>query len=554
MKLLPDSIKHFIINRLLEISGITSIIISLFILISVISYSNFDPNILNLSSYEIQNLGGQIGANVSELLLQVFGYNSFLICIILFSWSYKLFFSKNLELFALNFLLLPVTVLLLSLFFEMMHLPIANGFIAERSLVFLNETNLIINNYIYYSVVFLFFILFVIAFYFTMGLKSFEWKGLFKVSITFFKSIWFAIGKLINFNSSKSRIESVRESDFKGNNDYKNLEPKIDFDEIKNKPVTSYGIEKSNETILNQQDEIIFEEDKYAAPDIDFLSKPAVNKENLVNQNELSLNAEKLKNVLTDFKIEGEIIRVSPGPIVTMYELQPAPGIKASKIISLSDDIARNMSAMSARVAIIPGKNVIGIEIPNTIKNPVYLSELFKNEKFVNNERNLILALGKDISGNAVFANLENMPHLLIAGTTGSGKSVGINVMITSILYKHSPDDCKFILIEPKMLELSVYEGVPHLITPVVTDPKKAIVALKWVVREMESRYKKMSLLGVRNIENYNQRISVAIKKSEKIIRTIPSGINPETGQPQTKQIEIYSFMSKASASAHHPC
>ena len=243
--------------------------------------------------------------------------------------------------------------------------------------------------------------------------------------------------------------------------------------------------------------------------------------------------------MLTDFKIDGEIIRVSPGPIVTMYELQPAPGIKASKIITLSDDIARNMSAMSARVAIIPGKNVIGIEIPNSVKNPVYLSELFRNEKFITNEKNLILALGKDISGNAIFANLENMPHLLIAGTTGSGKSVGINVMITSILYKHSPDDCKFILIDPKMLELSVYEGVPHLITPVVTDPKKAIVALKWVVREMESRYKKMSLLGVRNIENYNLRIAEAIKKSEKITRSIPSGINPETGQPQTQQIEI---------------
>ena len=243
--------------------------------------------------------------------------------------------------------------------------------------------------------------------------------------------------------------------------------------------------------------------------------------------------------MLTDFKIDGEIIRVSPGPIVTMYELQPAPGIKASKIITLSDDIARNMSAMSARVAIIPGKNVIGIEIPNSVKNPVYLSELFRNEQFIANEKNLILALGKDISGNAIFANLENMPHLLIAGTTGSGKSVGINVMITSILYKHSPDDCKFILIDPKMLELSVYEGVPHLITPVVTDPKKAIVALKWVVREMESRYKKMSLLGVRNIENYNLRIAEAIKKSEKIIRSIPSGINPETGQPQTQQIEI---------------
>ena len=290
---------------------------------------------------------------------------------------------------------------------------------------------------------------------------------------------------------------------------------------------------------MNQQDEIIFEENVYRAPDINFLSKPEINKQSSINQEELNSNAEKLKNVLTDFKIEGEIIKVSPGPIVTMYELQPAPGIKASKIISLSDDIARNMSAMSARVAIIPGKNVIGIEIPNSVKNPVYLSELFKHEQFINCERNLILALGKDISGNAKFANLENMPHLLIAGTTGSGKSVGINVMITSILYKHSPEDCKFILIDPKMLELSVYEGVPHLITPVVTDPKKAIVALKWVVREMEARYKKMSLLGVRNIENYNQRILEAINKSEKIVRTIPSGINPETGQPTTREIEI---------------
>ena len=308
---------------------------------------------------------------------------------------------------------------------------------------------------------------------------------------------------------------------------------------MKNQTVSSF-IEKneiSKKVVL--QDEIHFEDNSYRAPDINFLSKPEISKESIVDQDELNLNAEQLKSVLTDFKIEGEIIKVSPGPIVTMYELQPAPGIKASKIISLSDDIARNMSAMSARVAIIPGKNVIGIEIPNKIKNPVYLSELFKNQEFINNDKNLILALGKDISGNAIFANLENMPHLLIAGTTGSGKSVGINVMITSILYKHSPEDCKFILIDPKMLELSVYEGVPHLITPVVTDPKKAIVALKWVVREMEARYKKMSLLGVRNIENYNQRITEAINKSEKIVRSIPAGINPETGQPQSKDVEI---------------
>ena len=317
------------------------------------------------------------------------------------------------------------------------------------------------------------------------------------------------------------------------------LEPKIDFDTIKNQPVTSYSHENLVESPVIQQDEIFIDDDTYITPNLNILSKPETKNSNLHNETELNLNSEKLKNVLTDFKIEGEIIRVSPGPIVTMYELQPAPGIKASKIISLSDDIARNMSAMSARVAIIPGKNVIGIEIPNSVKNPVYLSELFKSQQFITNEKNLILALGKDISGNAIFANLENMPHLLIAGTTGSGKSVGINVMITSILFKHSPDDCKFILIDPKMLELSVYEGIPHLITPVVTDPKKAIVALKWVVREMEVRYKKMSLLGVRNVENYNHRILEAIKNSEKITRSIPDGINPETGQPKSKKIEI---------------
>ena len=539
MKLLPDSIKLFLVNRLLEISGVASILLSIFILISIISYSSFDPSILNLNNYEVKNIGGYIGANVSEILIQFFGYSSFLICIALTSWAYKLFFSKNLELFALNFLLLPISVYLLSLFFEAVGLPIYNGFIAAQSLIYANETSLLTNVYLNYLFVTAIFIFFLTSFYFTMGLNLDEWGKFLKTVSLLIKVFISYVKKIVRpvytnvFKKSVQKISS--ESTFSG----KNLEPKIDFESLKNEPVSTYGNKIADKEIVNQQDEIIFEENVYRAPDINFLSKPELNKQSSINQEELNSNAEKLKNVLTDFKIEGEIIKVSPGPIVTMYELQPAPGIKASKIISLSDDIARNMSAMSARVAIIPGKNVIGIEIPNSVKNPVYLSELFKHEQFINCERNLILALGKDISGNAKFANLENMPHLLIAGTTGSGKSVGINVMITSILYKHSPEDCKFILIDPKMLELSVYEGVPHLITPVVTDPKKAIVALKWVVREMETRYKKMSLLGVRNIENYNQRILEAINKSEKIVRTIPSGINPETGQPTTREIEI---------------
>jgi DNA segregation ATPase FtsK/SpoIIIE and related proteins len=283
-----------------------------------------------------------------------------------------------------------------------------------------------------------------------MGLNLNEWNKFLKVVSQLIKILVVYVGKivsLVNANLFKNTVQKISSGSTFNN---KNLEPKIDFESLKNEPVSTYSNEVAHDTTVSQQDEIIFDVESYKAPDINFLSKPEINKDNAVNHDELKINAEKLKNVLTDFKIDGEIIAVSPGPIVTMYELQPAPGIKASKIISLSDDIARNMSAMSARVAIIPGKNVIGIEIPNAIKNPVYLSELFKNEQFVNNEKNLILALGKDISGNAKFANLENMPHLLIAGTTGSGKSVGINVMITSILYKHSPEDCKLILIDPK--------------------------------------------------------------------------------------------------------
>ena len=539
MKLLPDSIKFFLLKRLLEIIGITSIFLSFFVFISVISYSKFDPNILNLSNYEVSNLGGYIGANTSEILLQTFGYSSYLICVVLISWSYKLFFSKNLELFALNILMLPVTIFLTSFLFEISNFNLSNGFVAEKLFLFVIEIELIRNNYLFYSLITIVVIFLILSFYLSMGLKKNEWIEIFKFffnvtkrTITLLKKLFPKSSNIFSKSLSKNKFYNDRQES-------KGVEPKIDFDSLKDLPVTSYSEENNDESAISHQDEIIFEDSLYKTPDINFLSKPERDKGSFVDQDELNLNAEKLKNVLIDFKIEGEIIRVSPGPIVTMYELQPAPGIKASKIISLSDDIARNMSAMSARVAIIPGKNVIGIEIPNKIKNPVYLSELFQNEQFIKNEKNLIMALGKDISGNAIFANLENMPHLLIAGTTGSGKSVGINVMITSILYKHSPEDCKFILIDPKMLELSVYEGVPHLITPVVTDPKKAIVALKWVVREMESRYKKMSLLGVRNIDNYNQRIVEAINKSEKIVRALPNGINPDTGQPDTKKVEI---------------
>ncbi len=538
MKLLPDSLKIFIINRAMELSGLLIATLCIFIFISIVTYSPFDPNINNLNNSVVNNLGGSVGANLSNILLQTFGYFSLLICPILISWSYKIFYTKKLRLFALNLFLLPLAIITASIFSELIQLYNTNGFVAKQVVNFFMSIGLFENDYFFYIFVSIFFISFVILFYGAMGLNINEWGNIY----LFLRAI---LNYLVNLSSRLIFLRKMLFLKFPFSKKidtteikYQKIEPKINFDEIKHQPVSDFK-NKEKDVLLEEQNEIFTDDLNYKAPGIEILTKPDTKVEPSTNQEELKINAEKLKNVLIDFKIEGEIINVSPGPIVTMYELQPAPGIKASKIISLSDDIARNMSAMSARVAIIPGKNVIGIEIPNSVKNPVYLSELFKNEKFVSNEKNLILALGKDINGHAVFANLENMPHLLIAGTTGSGKSVGINVMIASLLYKHSPDDCKFILIDPKMLELSVYEGVPHLITPVVTDPKKAITALKWVVREMESRYKKMSLLGVRNIENYNIRIADAISKSEKILRTIQSGISPETGQPETKKIEI---------------
>ena len=245
----------------------------------------------------------------------------------------------------------------------------------------------------------------------------------------------------------------------------------------------------------------------------------------------MAQNAQYLASVLDDFGVKGEIVKVRPGPVVTLYELEPAPGTKTSRVVGLSDDIARSMSAISVRIAVVPGRSVIGIELPNQDREGVHLRELLASQSFDKTKSKLPLTLGKDIGGQPVIADLATMPHLLIAGTTGSGKSVGMNAMVLSLLYRLSPEQCRFIMIDPKMLELSVYEGIPHLLTPVVTDPKKAVVALKWTVREMEERYRAMSQLGVRNVEGYNARIAEAQKKGEVLSRRVQTGFDAE-GRP----------------------
>ncbi len=285
---------------------------------------------------------------------------------------------------------------------------------------------------------------------------------------------------------------------------------------------------------------------KFVLPQIDLLKKPPP-RVAMVDSGALQKSAEELGEVLVDFGVKGEIGRVRPGPVVTLYEFEPAPGVKSARVINLSDDIARSMAARSARVAVVRGRNAIGIELPNRRRETVFLRDMLASLDFKNSDASLPLALGEDIGGKPYFADLAKMPHLLVAGTTGSGKSVGINAMILSLMYSMTPDQCKFIMIDPKMLELSVYDGAPHLLTPVVTDPKKAVVALKWTVREMENRYRNMAKVGVRSIGGYNEKVREAEKTGEASTRTVMTGFDKQTGEAmyetQTLELEFMPFI-----------
>lgn len=287
------------------------------------------------------------------------------------------------------------------------------------------------------------------------------------------------------------------------------------------------------------RDAPVFAEGEYEYPSIDLLQEARVQQTTTMTPEALEQSAGLLESVLEDFGIKGEIIDVRPGPVVTLYEFEPAPGVKSSRVIGLSDDIARSMSALSARVAVVPGRNVIGIELPNPVRETVYLRELIEATDYAETRQKLALCLGKTIGGEPVIAELAKMPHLLVAGTTGSGKSVAINTMILSLLYRLKPEECRLIMVDPKMLELSVYDGIPHLLTPVVTDPKKAVMALKWAVREMEDRYRKMSRLGVRNIDGYNARAAAARAKGETVFCNVQSGFDRATGEAVYEQEEM---------------
>ena len=481
IKTLLDKFTKFALNRFAELTGLFFLMISALLLVSLITYSPEDPNFIFTESVEIKNLLGARGSYASDLFYQSIGLIALLIPITIFSTGIYIIKEKSFLIIIENFFFIILYTLLGSLFFTVFHnesfwLAINgnNGFIGnlfEESFI-INLIN--INQTIsYYLIIFVIFIIF---------LKSINFKVKFLIQI--FKRI---LGLFYFTRKGSDNTEEIIHSS----------EEKIKDTRIQE----NFSFDVKSTTSKNK----IY---KFKLPSLDFLIKPT--KKERVN-NEDVIDEKSLEKILLDFGVEGKIKKISHGPVVALNEFEPAPGVKVSKIINLSEDIARNTSSESARIATIPGSNTIGIELPKLSRENVYLSEIISSSNFSNREIKLPIALGKNISGKPITGDLSSMPHLLIAGTTGSGKSVCINTIILSLLYKHSPDKCKFILIDPKMLELSTYEGIPHLLCPVITEAKKAASVLGWVVKEMESRYRLMTKEGVRNIDGYNQKHKISM-------------------------------------------
>ena len=508
MKLKELNIKNILIGSLL-------IVIGIFLILTLFSYDQNDNSFFQSDSLKQKqhNFFGTFGSYTSDLLLRAFGLSSFLLTVISFSWSIKIFKSNQLiDWFALCVAPFSVVIfcfLLGNLYNNIStHLPYGiSGFVGLG----LNK----IYFFYFYNIPELYFLIFTSIVFTTLFLISLN------LNLSYYKNFFFGFLQVIKFLFNFFLFL------FK----VKNLSIKNIFSNSKKirKKTPTFSKAFSKERNIN-----------YIFPSLEYLE--IISNQNNVeieNTRDAKKNTSMLSNVLNDFSIKGNITSVKQGPIVTLYELSPAPGTKTSTVIGLSNDIARSMSAISARISPIAGKDGIGIEIPNKQRETVFLRELLDSHAFKKTDYSLPLVLGKDILGNPVTVDLAKMPHLLVAGTTGSGKSVGINAMILSLLYKCTPEECRLILIDPKMLELSIYQDIPHLLTEVVTDPKKAVIALKWTVKEMEQRYQLMTQLGVREIETYNFKVKKILEKGEIIQKEVQIGFDAETGKPVTEKKTI---------------
>jgi S-DNA-T family DNA segregation ATPase FtsK/SpoIIIE len=552
----PHGAGLFFRRRLIELAGIALIGIGAALAIALGSYSPADPSLSHATDVAVRNLMGRPGAIAADLFLQTVGLGGALIAVLLAAWGWRLLRVHHLPLWWLRLALMPVMVLLAAMAVSVlpplstMPRPLDASLGGVVGQLFLGGAARLAASWgvgapIVATVAAA---LAAALLVFALAVSRGEWSTLWR---------WIGIGGVYAWQGARTAAAwrprfgdpAVERAQTREAQKRERLEPTLDGEapppvdsepEIERRPAvdlvapraaSSYEGGPAPRKAKKQASLDLTTRGNHRLPALDLLALPRGSTAAPVDEDALARNARLLESVLDDFGVKGQIVKVRPGPVVTLYELEPAPGTKTSRVIGLSDDIARSMSAVSVRVAVVPGRNVIGIELPNSHRETVYLRELLNEQSADRTGQLLTLALGKDIGGAPMVVDLARMPHLLIAGTTGSGKSVAINTMILSLLYRMSPADCRFIMVDPKMLELSVYDGIPHLLAPVVTDPKKAIVALKWAVREMENRYRAMSKLGVRNIAGYNARLAEAKKKGETLTRRVQTGFDEE-GQP----------------------
>lgn len=566
MRFIPTTVQSFCARRIIDVLALTLIFAGVFTGLALISYNPTDPS-FNTASSHISNWSGLLGAKIADLFLQTVGLGAIFFALLPFVWGLRLYFRKKLSFMPMRFALLLASTILVACGLAL--IP-SFGWLTQPSLggaggpIVLNSLSAILPTSISagWGIVFIGLLCAFIGLAcaaLATGLDRYEWHDVFSSAAHSFSV---ASQKILNFihwirfhnqadysprqkvTLKRTRpqrrvtlVESDNEYDDTNEDDEETAEdiaapipPRAIAGSIK---VVRPAMSKDKAGRDLRQKSFSLPEGEWELPAHDLLQDPPKQADaDKVDESGLRKNAEMLQTVLNDYNIKGDIVSIHPGPVVTLYELEPAPGTKSSRVIGLSDDIARSMAAVSVRAAVVPGRNVIGIELPNKRRQTVYLKELLASELYEQSTTKLPLVLGKDIGGQTIIADLARMPHLLVAGTTGSGKSVAINTMILSLVYRLPPEKCRFIMIDPKMLELSVYDDIPHLLTPVVTEPGKAIVALKWAVQEMENRYRAMSKVGVRNIEGYNTRLQEARDNNETLMRKVQTGFDSETGKP----------------------
>lgn len=567
--LLPAKAQAFLAHRLTDLYGATLAILGVALTAALISYTPADPSFNTTAGEDavaIKNLMGAAGAYVSDLLLQTLGLASYFICAALLVWGYRVLRRLPLHHIGGKFALLLVSVLAGAIvlarvpsFESWGHGAYLGG--SAGTLIFSALGQYVqgwMGTTAYIFVAATAAVVFAFSYGAALGLSAAEWRDVFarlrdtiatllhhtRVMLARFRR-WHREAsqpKVAQVRPLRARRMQVSETDEAEDADEDNADDE-DEDDVparpsfaaRVKPVIAPRAEKAKPAAKDDKQKKLAlraSDDEWQLPPLDFLGDAPVGGQTRLDEGALQKNAEMLQSTLGDFGVQGDILKVSPGPIVTLYEMEPAPGTKTSRVVGLADDIARSMSAVSARIAAVPGKNAIGIELPNAKRETVYLKELLASNDYAATKARLPLVLGKNIGGEPVIADLAKMPHLLVAGTTGSGKSVAVNTMILSLLYKLSPQQCRFIMIDPKMLELSVYDDIPHLLTPVVTEPHRAVTALKWAVGEMEDRYRAMSKLGVRNIDGFNERIRTARDAGEVLMHKVQTGFDADTGKP----------------------